>query len=88
VDVASPVLKQLIFMKIKPSQILLGRHPLSDAPYWNPDIMIREQGPSRHHLSDTSYWNSNIVISEQEQNHQVFALDSTGTRGKEVSRGK
>jgi hypothetical protein len=36
VGVASPALKQSIFMKIKSTQILLGSHPLSDTPYWNP----------------------------------------------------
>jgi hypothetical protein len=42
VGVASPVLKQLIFMEIKPSQFSLGRHPLSDVSYWNPDMVIIE----------------------------------------------
>jgi hypothetical protein len=51
VDVVSPPLKQLIFMKMKPNQFSLGRHPLNDAPYWNPDMAIREQGPGRHRLS-------------------------------------
>jgi hypothetical protein len=41
VGVASPTLKQPIFMEMKPSQFSLGRHPLSDAPYWNPDIEIK-----------------------------------------------
>jgi hypothetical protein len=43
VGVANPVLlKQLIFMKIKPSQFSLGRHSFSDVPYWNPDMVIIE----------------------------------------------
>jgi hypothetical protein len=53
--VVNPILKQLIFMEIKPSQISLGRHPLSDAPYWNPDMEIREQGSGRHRLSGVPY---------------------------------
>jgi hypothetical protein len=65
VGVASPALKQPIFMEMKPSQFSLGRHPLSDAPYWNPDMVIREQGPGRHRLSGASYWNPNMVTSER-----------------------
>jgi hypothetical protein len=55
VGVASLALKQSIFMEMKPSQFLLGRHPLSDAPYWKPDMVIREQGSGRHRLSDVPY---------------------------------
>jgi hypothetical protein len=55
VGVASSALKQLIFMEMKPSQFLLVRHPLSDAPYWNPDMTIREQGSGRHRLSGGPY---------------------------------
>jgi hypothetical protein len=53
--VASPALKQLIFMKMKLSQISLGHHPLNDAPYWNSDMVIREQRSGRHRLSGMSY---------------------------------
>jgi hypothetical protein len=56
VGVASPALKQPIFMEIKSSQFSLGRHPLSDAPYWNPDMTIREQRPGRHRLSGAPYY--------------------------------
>jgi hypothetical protein len=66
VGVASPALKQSIFMEMKPSQFSLGRHPLSDAPYWNPDMAIREQGPGHHRLSGAPYWNPNMVTSERE----------------------
>jgi hypothetical protein len=64
VDVASPALKQLIFMEIKPNQFLLGRHLLSDAPYWNPDMVIREQGSDCHRFSGAPYWNPNMMTSE------------------------
>jgi hypothetical protein len=76
VSVASPALKQPIFMEMKPSQFSLGRHPLSDAPYWNPDMMIREQGPGRHRLSDAPYWNPNMVTSERgpDRHHLSDAL--------------
>jgi hypothetical protein len=55
VGVASPALKQPIFMKMKHSQFSLGRHPFSDAPYWNSDMVIREQGPGHHRLSGAPY---------------------------------
>jgi hypothetical protein len=51
-------------MEIKHSQISLGRHPLSDAPYQNPNMMIREQESGRHRLSDVSYRNLSMMISE------------------------
>jgi hypothetical protein len=63
--VANPVLKQPIFMEMKPSQFSLGRHPLSDVPYWNPNMAIREQGLGRHRLSGVPYWNSDMVTSER-----------------------
>jgi hypothetical protein len=76
VGVASPSLKQPIFMKMKSSQFSLGRHPHSDAPYWNPDMVIREQGSGRHRLSDAPYWNPNIVTSERgpDRHHLSDAL--------------
>jgi hypothetical protein len=52
-------------MEIKLSQFSLGRHPLSDAPYWNPDMAIKERGPGRHRLSGASYWNPDMVTSER-----------------------
>jgi hypothetical protein len=55
VGVASPAIKQPIFMEMKPSQFSLECHPLSDAPYWNPDMVIREQGLSHHRLSGAPY---------------------------------
>jgi hypothetical protein len=76
VGVASPALKQSIFMEMKLSQFSLGRHPLSDAPYWNPDMAIREQGSGRHRLSGVPYWNPDMVTSEQgpDRHHLSDAL--------------
>jgi hypothetical protein len=65
VGVANPALKQPIFMEMKPSQFSLGRHPLSDAPYWNSDMVIREQGQGHHRLSGAPYWNPDMVTSER-----------------------
>jgi hypothetical protein len=64
VDVVSPALKQPIFIEMKFSQFLLGRHPLSDVLYWNSDMMITEQGSGYHRLSGAPYWNLDMVISE------------------------
>jgi hypothetical protein len=69
VGVASPALKQPIFMEMKLSQFSLGRHSLSDAPYWNPNMMIREQGPGHHRLSGVPYWNPDMVTSERWPDH-------------------
>jgi hypothetical protein len=69
VGVASAALKYSIFMEIKPSQFSLGRHPLSDAPYWNPDMTIREQEPDRHHFSDALHRRPDIVSNEQRSSH-------------------
>jgi hypothetical protein len=69
VGVVSLELKQPIFMKMKPSQFSLGRHPLSDAPYWNPDMVIREQGPGRHRLSGALHRCPDVVSNEQGSSH-------------------
>jgi hypothetical protein len=37
-----PCTKIVDLYGMKPSQFLLGRHPLIDALYWNPDMAIRE----------------------------------------------
>jgi hypothetical protein len=63
--VASPALKQPIFIEMKSSQFSLGRHPLSDAPYWNLNMVIRKQGLGRHRLSGAPYWNPDMVTSER-----------------------
>jgi hypothetical protein len=69
VGVARPGLKQSIFMEMKPSQFSLGRHSFSDAPYWNPDMVIREQGPGRHRLSDALHRRPDVVSNEQGFSH-------------------
>jgi hypothetical protein len=56
----------------KPSQISLGRHPLNDTPYWNPDMVIREQGPGHHNFSGAPYQNPNVVLSERELDHHYL----------------
>jgi hypothetical protein len=76
VGVASLALKQPIFMEMKPNQFSLGRHPLSDAPYWNPDMVIIEQGSGRHRISGAPYWNPDMMTSERgpDRHHLSDAL--------------
>jgi hypothetical protein len=46
-----------------------GRHRLSDAPYWNLDMVTSERGPDRHHLSDALHRCPDVVSNEQESSH-------------------
>lgn len=63
-------------MEMKPNQLPLGRNPLSDALYRNPDIVLSEQGPGRSILRDAPYWNPNMVSNEQgpDRHHLSGAL--------------
>jgi hypothetical protein len=80
VGVTSPALKQSVFMKIKSNQFSLGRHSLSDVPYWNPNMAIREQGPGRHRLSWAPFWNPDMVTSEREPDHHHLVMRCIGVR--------
>jgi hypothetical protein len=72
VGVTNTTLKQSIFMEMKSSQFSLRRHSLSDAPYWNPDMTIREQGSDHHRLSGAPYWNPDMVTSERGSDRHHF----------------
>ena len=52
-------------MEMKPNRISLGRNPLSDAPYRNPDVVSNEQGPGRHPSSGALYPDLSAVPSEK-----------------------
>jgi hypothetical protein len=96
VGVASPALKQPIFMKMKTSQFSLGRHTLNDAPYWNPNMVIRDQGSGRHRLSGAPFCNPNMVTSERgpDRHHISDALHrrlnvvSNKQESSHLTRGK
>ena len=47
----------------------LGRNPLSDAPYWNPGVVINEQGLGRHSLSDALRRRPDVVENVQGSSH-------------------
>jgi hypothetical protein len=46
-----------------------GRHRLSGAPYWNPDMITSERGSNHHHLSDALHRCSDVVSNEQGSSH-------------------
>jgi hypothetical protein len=80
VGVVSPALKQPIFMEMKSNQFSLGCHSLSDAPYWNPNMAIREQGSGRHRLSGAPYWHPDMVTSERGSDHHHLLTRCIGAR--------
>jgi hypothetical protein len=60
-------------MKMKPHEKILGRNPLSDAPYRNPGIVLNGQGPGRHPLGDAPYLDLDTVLNEQESGHRILS---------------
>jgi hypothetical protein len=60
-------------MKMKPHGKLLGRNPLSDAPYRNPGVVLNGQGPGRHPLGGTPYLDLDTVLSEQGSGRHILS---------------
>jgi hypothetical protein len=52
---------------------MLGRNPLSDAPYRNPGMVLNGQRPGRHPLGDASYLDLDTVLNEQESGHRILS---------------
>jgi hypothetical protein len=52
-------------MEMKSHRKLLGRNPLSDAPYRNSGMMLNGQGPSHHPLGGAPYLDLDTKLSEQ-----------------------
>jgi hypothetical protein len=52
-------------MGMEPNRNLLGRNPLSDAPYRNLGVVLSEQRLGSHHLSVSLHLRLDVVISEQ-----------------------
>jgi hypothetical protein len=46
-----------------------GRHRLSGAPYWNPNMVTSERGLDRYHLSDALHRRPDVVSNEQGSSH-------------------
>ena len=47
-------------------------NPLSDASYWNPGMMLNEQGPGRH-PRDASCRDLGTMSSEQGSGHRILS---------------
>jgi hypothetical protein len=60
-------------MEIKPHEKLLGRNPLSDAPYRNPGMVLNGQGPGHHPLGDALYFDMDTVLNEQGSGHRILS---------------
>jgi hypothetical protein len=63
----------VIFMEMKPYEKLLGRNPLSDAPYRNPDMVLNGQRSGRHPLGDAPYLDLDTVLNEQGSGHRILS---------------
>ena len=57
-------------MEMKPKRKPLGRNPLSNAPYRNPDMVLSEQGPGRHPRGAPCL-DLDTVSSEQGSGHHL-----------------
>ena len=68
-----PTLNLAILMEMTPERKPLGCNPLSDAPYWNPGMMLNGQGPGRHPLGDASCRDLGMVSSEQGSGHRFLS---------------
>jgi hypothetical protein len=58
---------------MKPHGKSLGRNPLSDAPHWNPGIVLNGQGSGHHPLGDASYLDLDTVLSEQGSGRRILS---------------
>ena len=59
-------------MEMKPKRIPLGRNPLSDAPCWNPGMVLNEQGSGRH-PRDAPCRDLGTVSSEQGSGRRILS---------------
>jgi hypothetical protein len=60
-------------MEMKPYEKLLGRNPLSDAPYWNLSMVLNRQGPGRHPLGDAPYLDLETVLNEHGSSRRILS---------------
>jgi hypothetical protein len=58
---------------MKPHEKSLGRNPLSDMPYRNPDMVLNGQGPGRHPLSGATYLDLDTVLSQQGSGRHILS---------------
>jgi hypothetical protein len=62
-----------IFMEMKPHEKMLGRNPLSDAPYRNPGMVLNGKGSGRHSLGDALYLDLDTMLNEQGSGHRILS---------------
>jgi hypothetical protein len=62
-----------VSMEMKPYGKLLGRNPLSDAPYRNPGMVLNGQGPGHHPLGGAPYLDLDTVLSEQGSGSRILS---------------
>jgi hypothetical protein len=60
-------------MEMKPHEKSLGRNPLSDAPYWNPGMVLNEQGSGHHPLGDVLHLDLDTVLNEQRSSCRILS---------------
>jgi hypothetical protein len=73
VRLGEPTTILAISMEIKQHGKSLGRNPLSDIPYRNPDMMLNGQGLGLHPLGSASYLDLDTVLSEQGSGHRILS---------------
>jgi hypothetical protein len=60
-------------MEMKPHEKSLGRNPLSDTPYRNPDMVLNRQESGRHPLGGASYLDLEMMLNEQGSGHHILS---------------
>jgi hypothetical protein len=60
-------------MEMKPHEKTLGRNPLSDTSYRNPDMVLNGQGSGRHPFGDTPYLDLDTVLNEQGSGRRILS---------------
>jgi hypothetical protein len=60
-------------MEMKPHEKSLGRNPLIDTPYRNPDMVLNRQRSGRHPLGGAPYLDLNMVLSEQGSGRHILS---------------
>jgi hypothetical protein len=73
VKFGEPTTILVILMEMKPHEKLLGRNPLSGAPYRNPGMVLNGQGPGRHPLSNALYLDLDTVLNEQGSGRRILS---------------
>jgi hypothetical protein len=60
-------------MKMKPHEKMLGRNPLSDAPYRNSGMVLNGQETGRYPLGDAPYLDLDMVLNKQGSGRRILS---------------